>query len=222
MKCEDVRTEFPGLLFGEASEGEREELMKHISVCEGCREEWRELKSTEAMMLELGDEDPPESYVIVSQEPSFSWEKITNFMFAPGSARWAFAASFLLLALWLAKPNLTISGSGFSIGFGGSGNMQKEVLSETMSNLLLGERVETLKMVSQLLDEDVENLRREYTLTLAAFARDMDRQRTSDLQWFETGLRDLQRSSEANIMHTNMVIDDLIKNSSIQRAGYGR
>jgi len=222
MKCEDVRIELPGLLFGEVSENERNELLKHLNVCGGCRQEWVEIKGTEAAMLELGDENPPADIVFVADEPAFSWKKLSGRLFSPGFARWGIAAALILIALWIAKPGFTVGEGKFTVAFGGNNGIQKKELAENLNTLLQQERLETLRMVTQLQQDNMENLRREYTLTLAAFARDLDRQRSTDLQWIEIGFQDLQRNSEANIMRTNMVIEDILKNASNNRGGFGR
>jgi len=223
MKCEEVKLEFPGLLWGELSEEEREKVLKHLSGCESCRREWKELKAAEAIMTELPDEEPPSDLVFVAP-PSKSgllvkfWEWVN----APGVQRWGFAAAMVLIGLAIAKPSVTVGDAGFTLAFGSSQVQNVQLADSAIEQRLLAERLETLKMVSDVIQQASEEQRRDYTLTLASFARDVERQRQQDINWMQTGMTNIQRSSQTDIMKTNRVLDDIIKTAGYQRTGNTR
>jgi len=222
MNCKDAKIEMPGLLFGEISETERERLMKHITGCKDCKREWSELKATEAVMLELGEEEPPRDIVFVNEEkPAPVWQRVLDFVLGPGVPRWGFAIGMVIIAMWIAKPNVSVKDGSFALAFGKT-QPAKTMPQQDIQELLRQERLETLQMVSGLLDQNNEEMRRDYTLTLAAFARDLDRQRTNDLTWMQTGLTDVQRNTEAGFRQTNMVIEDLLKNASLKNGDLER
>lgn len=223
MKCEEVKLEFPGLLWGELSEQEREKVLKHLSGCESCRLEWKELKAAEAVMTELPDEDPPSDLVFVAP-PSKSgllvkfWEWINT----PGVQRWGFAAAMVLIGLAIAKPSLTIGSGGFNLAFGSPPVQNVQLTESAIERRLQTDRLETLKMVSDVIQQASEEQRRDYTLTLASFARDLERQRQQDVDWMQTGMTNIQRSSQTGIMKTNKVLEDIIKTAGYQRTGGAR
>lgn len=221
MKCEEVKLELPGLLFGELSESERERLLSHISKCDGCRREWNELKSTEAVMMELGEEEPPADMVFIAKESEKVWKKALDWLFAPGGVRWGFAAAMVLVALWVAKPNISYKEGGFSLSFGRIEPVET-IASAAIEKQLQADRLETLRLVSQMLAENSENQQREYNLALASLARDLDLRRHDDLRWMETSLTDIQRNSHAAFRQNNMMIEDLIKNASFSGSNVRR
>jgi len=221
MKCEEFKMELPALLFGELSEGEREKLLKHIAECDECRREWKAMKSAEAVMMELGEEDPPTEMVFVEDKSFRVWRKTKEWLFAPAAVRWGLAAAAVLVALWITKPSISYKDGDFTLAFGKSAQTEEDAASE-IENLLQNERMETLKLVSDMLTDYSEDQRREYTLTLTAFARELERKRQYDLKWMETGLQDIQNYSQTGIMQTNMVIEDLVKNASYSGRSFGR
>jgi len=218
MKCENVKTELPGLLFGEVSQDERERLLAHIAQCEECRREWGELKATEAIMLDWKEEEPPRDLVFVAERKEPAWKKVFNYVLAPGVPRWGFAAAALIIALAVAKPSFTVKDGSFNFAFGGAPVPPRlsGVDNSALQSALASERQQTLQMVSELLQANNEEMRRDYTLTLVAFAQDLDRRRSSDMQLFQTGLNDvMQRSTEASIAQTNLFLEDLLKKASL-------
>lgn len=239
MKCEQIKLELPGLLWGELSESEREEVLKHLSVCESCRKEWRGIKSTESLMLELKDENPPADIVFL-QKPSriTVLNKVWQWLASPGAVQFGLAAAIVIIALWAVNPNIRYAKGDFSFSFGKQTPYIAEIQpAQTpdsslqiagvkaepdtarpvdIAALLKAEREHTLKMVADLLQKSTEEQRRDYALTLAAFARDVERQRQQDMTYIQTGLNSIQRSSQTDIMRTNRTIEDLIKNASYQ------
>lgn len=220
MKCEEVKLEFPGLLWGELTEDERENVLKHLSGCESCRLEWKELKVTEAVMTEIPDEEPASCLVFIEQPSRTGFLlKIWVWLAAPGVQRWGFSMAMVLVALAIAQPSITVGDGGFSLAFGGSQPQSTQFYGDEIEQRLQTERLETLKMVSDVIQQASDDQRRDYTLTMAAFARDMERQRLQDIDWMQTGMTSIQRSSQTDIMKTYKVLEDIIKTAGYQRTG---
>jgi len=146
------------------------------------------------------------------------WEWIN----APGVQRWGFAAAMVLIGLAVAKPSITVGSGGFNLAFGVYPVQNVQLTDSAIEQKLKVERMETLRMVSEVIQQASEEQRRDYTLTLASFARDVERQRMQDINWMETGMTNIQRSSQTDIMKTNRVLDDIIKTAGYQRTGTTR
>jgi len=236
MKCEQIRPELPALLWGELSASEREEALAHLSTCASCRSEWREFQAVHSIMLELKDENPPADIVFLQKPSRFlALEKFWKWLYAPGAIQFGLAAAIILIALWAVDPNIRYEKGDFSFNFGKSvpqiAQVQPDSVIKPIASvasapdtstpvdipaLMKSESEQTLRMVADLLQKSSEDQRRDYALTLAAFARDMERQRQQDIAWMQTGLTTVQRSSQTDIMRTNRTIEDLIKNASYQ------
>jgi hypothetical protein len=219
MKCEQVKLELVSLLFSELAEDERERLMTHISQCPACRKEWVELKSTEAVMAGLKDEEPQSDLVFVNEQPSVRFRNILNWIFSPPVVRWGIAAAIIALGIWLAKPSFNYDHNSLTLVFGKAKPAETLTYAQ-VDELINREREETIKLVSQMLNEGSEKQRNEYTIMLAALARDFDRRRLNDLDQIESGLLDVQRNSQVGIAHTNLILSDLIKNASYSNATF--
>ncbi len=213
MKCEDSKTELPALLYGELSEAEREKMMAHISACSQCRKAWEELKNTEAVMLELGEEEPPAGMVFVAEEPAGFLRKLSTLLEPRGALRWGLAAAAALLALWILKPAVSYRDGDFSLSFGKQAVAPSAVPSD-FEQRMQAERIETLKLVSRMMLEQEQQQRRDYTLTLAEFARGLERQRRDDMRMIGSGLENVQQNTQVGWLMTNMRMEDLIKNAS--------
>ena len=218
MKCEEIKLELPGLLWGELSENEREEVLKHLSSCESCRNEWKELKAVEAVMTDVVEENPPSDLVFMNNPHSPGViERIWQWITSPGVQQWGFAAAVVMIALAVAKPSLSIGDGGFSLSFGGKIAAQNIYTQAELDTKLELQKAETLKLVSDAIELASDDQRRDFTLTLAAFARDIEKQRHEDITWMQAGMTNIQRSSQTDIMRTNQVVEDLIKTASYQQ-----
>lgn len=209
MKCEEVQLNLPGLLFGELAPAEKERLLSHLEACPGCRQEWQELKATRSILAELPDEKPPSELVFVSRSKTRAWPQVKNWLTAPGVVRWGFTAALVLIALSLAKPDLSYRDGDFALTFGRGAKVDLGP-TQVLAEQLQAERVETLLLVSQLLAENAAQQRQEMAYTLAALFRDLDRRWQNNLLRVEKGLEDVHRSSQFEIMRTNLMIEDLI------------
>lgn len=218
MKCEIIKLELPGLLWGELSESEREEVLKHLSSCESCRNEWKELKAVEAVMADVGEENPPSDLVFLENphKPGII-DKIWRWITAPGVPQWGFAAAVVMIALAIAKPSVSIGDGGFSLTFAGRIPAQSIYTQAELDAKLELQKAETLKLVADAMELASDEQRRDFTLTFAAFARDLEKQRQEDITWMQTGMTNIQRSSQTDIMRTNRVVEDLIKTASYQQ-----
>lgn len=211
MKCEEVQLNLPGLLFEELAPAEKERLLSHLEACPGCRQEWQELKATRSILAELPDEKPPSELVFVSRGKTRIWSQVKGWLTAPGIVRWGLAAALVLVALSLAQPNLSYRDGDFALTFGrGSKNLLRS--TQALAEQFQAERVETLLLVSQLLAENAAQQRQEMAYTLAVLFRDLDSRWQNNLLRVEKGLEDVHRSSQFEIMRTNLMIEDFITN----------
>lgn len=213
MKCEEIILELPALLYGELSEDERERLMSHISGCQDCRNEWEEMKTTEAVMMELGEEEPPESIVFIAENTPRFRAKLLKLIQPRNALKWGLAAAAALVVLWIFKPSVSLKDGDFRLAFGRRAPVES-VSAAAIEERLQAERIETLKLVSRLLVEQSEEQRRDYTLTLTEFARSLERQRRDDLRLIGSGLENVNKNSQVGLYMTNMRMEDLIKNAS--------
>ena len=216
MKCEEFKLELPGLLWGELNEEERERALKHISQCESCRREWMELKNAEAVMTELGDEEPSSEPVFILHDSGSVISKIRDWISALGALRWGLAAAIVLIALWAVKPNILYQNGDFNFAFG---QVEKAVSYDenALEQKLQSERLETLRLVSQILKEQSEEQSSDLRTTFITFTRELEKQRRSDLTWMKMGLNGVQRNSRESLMMTNLMIEDFIKKASFNK-----
>ncbi len=213
MKCEEIILDLPSLLYGELSEDERERLMSHISGCQDCRDEWEEMKTTEAVMMELGEEEPPESIVFIAENTPRFRAKLLKLIQPRNALKWGLAAAAALVVLWIFKPSVSLKDGDFRLAFGRRAPVES-VSAAAIEGRLQAERIETLKLMSRLLVEQSEEQRRDYTLTLTEFARSLERQRRDDLRLIGSGLENVNKNSQVGLYMTNMRMEDLIKNAS--------
>ena len=213
MNCDDVKKEMPSLYFGEASEDEREKLMAHIAKCPVCKQEWEDIRTTDSVMAEYNDEEPPNAMVFIAERPADKFGKIFSLLNFSGGLKWAAAAAVFALGLWIVKPSVSYEKGSFKLAFGAPKPAVPAGYADFEERIKMG-KLETLKLVAQMITEESQNQRRDFTLTLAEFARSIDKQRKNDLDWIETGLKGVQRNTQAGIMMTNIMIEDLIKNAS--------
>ena len=213
MKCEEFKLELPGLLWGELNEDERNRALKHISQCESCRREWMDLKSAEAVMNELGEEEPSSEPVFILHHSGGIVRKIWDWVSAPGVLRWGMAAALVIIALWVVKPSVSYREGDFNLAFGPGANAA-DYDEGALEQRLQSERLETLRLVSQILKEQSEEQRRDFNLSLTAFAQELEKQRRNDLTWMRTGLSGVQKNSQEGLMMTNFMIEDLMKRAA--------
>ena len=216
MKCEKFKMELPGLLWGEINQEEREELLKHLAQCEDCRNEWKELKNTETVMLELGDENPSSEPVFIQPKSESVVVKIWDWISAGSALKWGLAAAVIIALLWIAKPSVYYKDGDFQLSFGAPPTPAAIDLT-AVEQKLKADRLETLKLVSQIIKEQNEEQRRDFNLKLATFASELEKQRRLDLAWMQTGLTGVQKSSRENYIKTNMFIEGLIRNAAYQK-----
>jgi len=224
MKCEDLKLELPGLLWGELAPSDREKALKHLAECPACQKEWQEFKAVQSVMSKLGEENPLREVVFIERKhPESPLLKLWNWLTSPGALQWGLAAALILIALALAKPSLSLQDGKLSFAFGKIERIASpaptpppQITPADLEERLQQERSETLKLVAEVLQKSSEEQRRDFTLTLTAFARDLEKQRQQDLTWMTSGMQSIQRSSQTDIMRTNRVLEDLIKTASYQ------
>jgi hypothetical protein len=218
MKCEKIKIELPGLLWGELNEEEHKRVLEHISVCETCREEWKGLKSAEAVMQELKEVAPQKELQFITAKANQKRKTTWEWIFRPGVLQWGIATGLILIALWISKPNFSYQDGQFKFAFGRSETVVTTLDTTALAQKLQAERIETLKLVSTIMKEQSEEQRRDFTITLAAFARDLERQRQEDLNWVGMGLKGVERNSQANFMKTNMILEGVLRNASFTKS----
>ncbi len=104
MNC--VPEKVKDYFFGEVSEAERAILRAHLEECTACREEFERLRTTQAALRTLPDEEPPRRTAFVSDkvfEPSW-WQRLWQSGPRLGFASAAMlAAAIVIHAAWMPK-----------------------------------------------------------------------------------------------------------------------
>lgn len=216
MKCDQVKLELPGFMFGELSEADQNEVSKHLKKCTTCSSELDDLKIAQKILksVPLRPVNPlqavaePNTAEVKNISPILIW-----------TAKWFIAASIVGFALLLIKPELSVSSNGFSFQAGNIKTSNSAELPQNFQTALEQNRMETLLMVNQILTQNSENQRKDYFLTMAALTRDLGEQRRNDLEWIESGLNEVQRNSHESVLRTSLILDDLIKNTNFPTGG---
>ncbi len=214
MKCDQVKLELPGYMFDELTAAEKKMIEEHLKDCRACRAELADLRQAREIIQSVPLRPvmpvPAPTAKLSSgkhSHPIWMW-----------TAKWAIAAAIVGFALMLVRPNVSLSREGFAFNTG-MRTADQPLLTESVQDALDQNRLETLMMVSQILAQNSVEQRRETMLTMAALSKDLGQQRRNDLEWIETGLNEVQRSSRESMLRTNMILDDLIKNTHFQTGG---
>jgi len=218
MRCDEMPEKLVSLLYGELDKKEADTVRSHMKTCGGCKEVFQEMKSTQNLLVKWEDAPPKTHFVFVSQPAGRleTWkEKIGQFSRSRGLALGIPLLTVICLAfLSISKFQIHHKNGELQLGFG----IEKSTLNEDQNKLLVDAlkqiQTETLTLVSGMIQDSEEHQRRENTLILTQFARDLETRRQTDLRMMGQGLQGLQLVTEDRYIKTRSVIDDLVRMAS--------
>jgi len=233
MSCEMPRDHLVGYLYGEISEKEREGVSAHIAGCAACRQELEQLQDTRNILRAWPDEAPGTDLVFVRERTGL-WKRLVPAWLRPGG--WGrFAGG---MAAGVAVAALLISFTGFEaryregalhlrIGPGSQAVPDPPPPGGLVSAPASLRDVADLQHESLLLIQDMvrasETRQREaLEAGLSQLAQGIERQRQRDLQLVGRGLEGVDRFSEYRFRHTDEMLQELVKLTSMGVSGSAR
>jgi hypothetical protein len=219
MKCEKMDQYLVSLLYGELEPEEEKQVKAHLKSCTGCRNAFKELQKTSSVLEQWEDESPRTSFVFVEEKTS-RWQEWKKSL---GSMSWGRRLALgvpagvlaLLVLFSLLSFKAEFQQGQWSFSFGSARESKTSLTQEQLIQALSTMQAETLEQVAQMVKESEMQQRRENTLTLAQFARDLEERRQEDLRMMGQGLEGLHRTTQGRLNQTQSVLNDLI-----QLAGY--
>jgi hypothetical protein len=206
------------LLYDELSPVEAKKVRAHLKACLECRKAYQELQSTSELLEKWEDAAPNMQWVFASQSAS-PWQSVRekfrrltwNRRLAVGLP--ALAATALLL-LAVLNFRIEVQEDRWSVAFSLLPQKESAISDQVFAYALDQAQQETLMLLSQMIEESEDRQQRDFTLTLARFAQDLERQRRQDLRTLGEGLEGLQRKTDGQFHQTSDVLSDLIRLTS--------
>ncbi len=206
------------LLYGELEPEEAKRIKAHLKACSSCRKVYQELQDTSKLLQKWEDGTPKMNLVFVHESASRwkAWkEKITQLGWGHRLALGVPAlAVFSLIFLAVLNFRASYRGGEWNVAFSLIPRRDQDYSEEQFAEALSQSQQETLVILSKMIEEDEYRQRREFTLTLAQFAQDLEKQRRQDLRIMGQGLEGLHRSTEGRFNQTSDVLNDLIRLTS--------
>lgn len=220
MRCDDYKALFMDFLYNELSREDEGRLKEHLRICESCRREYEALSQTSVVLRGWPDEDPGASFVFVDEASGFL-KRLRQFIWpAETSLGKKLAAGLVpavLAALVLAAAlNFEYSRTGEQMNVRMSLLPRPSAVPAVDSTLIQQLREQNLELINQVMLANREQQRQEMARTLAQFAREVHRQRQSDLVLVGRGLEQVQEWNDTRFQQTNRVLNSLIRTTNFQ------
>ena len=218
MKCDDMPQRLVTLLYGELEPEEEKQIKAHLKACPACRQVYEELRGTSRVLQKWEDVAPKMNLVFV-QEPVSRWKTWKEkYRQLDWGRRLALGVPVLAVLLFISLTVLNFraryEGGEWNVAFSLIPQREQGYSEEQLAEALNQSQQETLVLLSRMIEEGEYRQRREFTLMLAQFAQDLEKQRRQDLWVMGQGLEGLQRATEGQFSQTNDVLSDLIRLTS--------
>jgi len=198
MKCEEIKCLMMDYLYDEIKADDKSQFMKHMSECEQCRKELIKLQDTSTLLKKVDDVDPHLNLVFI-QDTSSAWSRIRQRL-AGSPKKVAYGFAFVLILLSIINTEFTLKDGEFSVKMALFHHKQ-EVITEKQDNYNYADQAklaqlqqQNMRLMESLIVESENRQRQQLIATLAQFSRDINSQRTSDLQIMNAGLNELEKS----------------------------
>ncbi|MBN1155139.1 zf-HC2 domain-containing protein [candidate division KSB1 bacterium] len=219
MKCEEIKCLMMDYLYDEIKADDKSRFMKHMSECEQCRKELIRLQDTSLILNQAEDVDPHLNLVFVQDESS-AWSRLVQrFSVSPKRLLQGFAygLAFVLILLSIINTEVNLRDGEFSVRmslFRGKENVsteQQDNYSYAEQAQLAQMQQQHLQLMRSMITESENKQRQQLISTLAQFSRDINSQRTNDLQIMNAGLNEIEKSLHSKIeQQTNNQFNSLI------------
>lgn len=215
MKCDEYKIHLIDFLYNEMSAEDEGQLKTHLKICEGCRREYEELRTTGVLLRSWPDEDPGPSLVFVREAGGFL-HNLRHLVWPSPAPLWkkllagaaTAAAAMLVVAAFF---NFELSSVGDRLSLRTSLLPRPQMTADFDSTIVHQLREQNLQLISELLLASREQQRQEMARTLAQFAQEVHRQRANDLLLVGRGLEQVQQRSDSRFQRTDEVLNSLIR-----------
>ncbi len=221
MKCEDSRTHFVELLYGEIDSGSRRQLERHLAECKNCTEEYATLEATSGALGRWEDEEIARHIALVeSNEPLFGrLMGAIRTAIGPGrnlSRPLAIAGAAAVLIFALSRTQAKYENGTLNFRFGGdlplTGNptpvmAPEQVVYPTGLEVL---QLQNLLVMRQLIRDSEENLRSENMNALGLLVETFERRRYDDLRLIDRTLSDFQMQTQDRFARTENLLGGIL------------
>ena len=218
MKCESMEQDLVSLLYGELEPEEAKRIHKHLKDCPSCNQAYEALQSTSKILQKWEDVTPRMNLVFVDESAS-RWklfiEKIQQLSWGRRLALGVPAvAAVIFLFLGVLNFRAGHEDGKWNVAFSLVPQKEQTFQEERFVEALKNMQSENMMLVSKMIEESEIRQRRESTLTLAEYARELERQRQEDLRMVGQGLEGLQRTTNGRFQQHSNVLDNIIRLTS--------
>ncbi|MBT3252201.1 MAG: zf-HC2 domain-containing protein [Candidatus Marinimicrobia bacterium] len=217
MKCTDIKDKLTDLLFEELTDEDRQLTEKHIQSCDSCKAEYDELRITKNILVEMEEIESTEDLNFPQIVPSSFSSQMNNLLIY--SMKWGIAAAIIFLTLFISKPLFQYGDDGILVAFGGQEITNESLNNEDFQNVELLNRkyqMETIQLVSQMIQKNNYQTRRENLNAFQILNDDIERKRQYDLQLVNSGFQQLERGSKESVIQTGLLVKDLLNTHEIK------
>lgn len=217
MKCTDIKDKLTDLLFEELTDEDRQLTEKHIQSCDSCKAEYDELRITKNILVEMEEIESTEDLNFPQIVPSSFSSQMNNLLIY--SMKWGIAAAIIFLTLFISKPLFQYGDDGILVAFGGQEITNDSMNNEDFQNVELLNRkyqMETIQLVSQMIQKNNYQTRRENLNAFQILNDDIERKRQYDLQLVNSGFQQLERGSKESVIQTGLLVKDLLNTHEIK------
>jgi hypothetical protein len=217
MKCTDIKDKLTDLLFEELTDEDRQLTEKHIQSCDSCKAEYDELRITKNILVEMEEIESTEDLNFPQLVPSSFSSQMNNLLIY--SMKWGIAAAIIFLTLFISKPLFQYGDDGILVAFGGQEITNESLNNEDFQNVELLNRkyqMETIQLVSQMIQKNNYQTRRENLNAFQILNDDIERKRQYDLQLVNSGFQQLERGSKESVIQTGLLVKDLLNTHEIK------
>lgn len=217
MKCEDIKLLMIDAIYQEIDPGNRKILDRHLEQCNTCLGEFSSLQATAHLLGQWANNEPKMNLVFLKESNSWFHEFAGRFRFQKLAIGVGIAFASLLLILSLANTRITYQNGDFDLQLSlfessyDSDQGHNRVTREDMNQF----KEENLALIRQLIEANNLQRHQEMELILTKFANDFERKRQADLRLVSSSLNHVQYDAKTRFEHTNRMLNDLIKISTI-------
>ena len=216
MRCKESQRLLVSWLYGELSDGEREQMEEHLSRCPHCRQAKEKILQAKGILEKWEVGEPPwRSLILPGREPWWRGWYYWLFGGATPLRRLAAIGTMVavvgLVALSLLNLRVSYAGGDFSVGMSLI-PLQREVVRVGVDRVALQQEIlraqqATLDIVNRLVLDYRQRQQEEVAAALQRLAGEWELLRRADLEYFGDGIDLIQQRTYQDLQRTNQLLN---------------
>ncbi|MBN2280366.1 MAG: zf-HC2 domain-containing protein [Candidatus Marinimicrobia bacterium] len=211
MKCKDYKLLMMDLIYGEITKNDRIHLEKHLTECDECRQEFKEMKQVPEFLGKWEDEPVPIQMTFTSEENSLlQWvKKFLNHLETVKKVGFAVAALLFILALFNTKIEIRDGNFSFEASLfqkSQKSSMAGQLTPEIMEHL----KYENFKLTTQLLENYEARDEKKTMMMMTTLMSEIRKERSREYDNLIGTVGQAYETNDLRIQQTNHTVNEIL------------